>query len=63
VATFLTADYVIKMLAVVMPPHKTVLKTYRKKVSRHPSSFVFRLQVARNWSLLFANNKGLGSLS
>ena len=27
VAKFLTADYVIKMLAVVMPPLKTVVKT------------------------------------
>ena len=59
----MTADYVIKMLAVVMPPHKTVLKTYKKKVWRHPSLFVFRLRVARNWSLLFANNKGPGSPS
>ena len=38
-------------------------KTYKKKVWRHPSLPVLRLQIARNWSLLFANNRGPGSLS
>ena len=28
----MTVDYAIRMLAVVMPPHKTVVKTSKKKV-------------------------------